>query len=296
MKHFKQQSIFIFQEWFYVLAAAGCALWVSSSVDMTVATSVKEAAPQLASGMMLVPIGLGEFLALFVIVAALFFVLLKYLKGKTFFEILLFLAMFTGWYMIFGVLLSFYLAFFLALAVSAARYVIPRVVIHNLVLAGGIAGIAANFGLRFAIDPHTLQTPLLALFILLIFLSIYDWWAVKKSNILIESFESLVKRGVFMLLIIPRHLRDIGGRLDAVQRNGKFIFFGTGDFAIPLIFLVGIRGHGTGAISGTLLGMLAGFALDHWLFLRQEKRTPLPALPLIAFGSMLGFLVSRLVM
>jgi len=277
------------QAWMYALIASGLALAAAYRLDALSASAIPA---EVAYAVVLTDraIGFGEFLGLFLAVGAVFFILLKTLRSGALFKLLFYLVLASGWYALGASLGNASVATLCALLAPILYGKISRVTPHNLLLAGAIAGIAENFGMCFAL--RAANDTLLAgsLVALLIAVSVYDWWAVRKSGIMVSGFRRLTDHGVFFMFILPRSVADAWMHLREVRRDGHCLFLGTGDSALPALFLVGIRHMGVASLAGAFLGMLAGIAFDFLALSSQKNSVPLPALPRIVLGMIGGFL------
>ena len=159
------------------------------------------------------------------------------------------------------------------------------ILIHNLAMVLGLAGIAAFLGLSLA--PETVIA-------LLVILSVYDFIAVYKTKHMVRMAEEMISARAILALIIPRQFADLKINLKEIRPGGKFLILGGGDVAFPLLLCVSLAPQG---ITGSLI--VAAFALfgiftSFYLFISQKVRQPIPALPPIALFSIIGFLLTRL--
>ena len=102
----------------------------------------------------------------------------------------------------------------------------PSILIHDLLVILGIAGIGAILGLKL--------TPWLVV-LLLIVLSIYDFIAVYKTKHMIEMAKEMISTGTILALIVPQKISDFKEDLKAVRPDGKFLILDGGDVAFPLL-------------------------------------------------------------
>lgn len=155
------------------------------------------------------------------------------------------------------------------------------ILLHNSLIVISVAGIGAVMGREFT--PLTVAS-LLALF------SVYDFIAVYKTKHMVKMAGEMIKTRAIMGLIIPFSFSDL---LDSLEdkSKGEFMVLGGGDLAFPLFLTSAVTIHyGAGyalIISGfILLGLLGSFLL----FTGQKEKEPIPALPPIALGSLVGYL------
>ena len=158
------------------------------------------------------------------------------------------------------------------------------VLIHNLAMILAIAGIAVFLGL--SLRPETVA-------VLLMILSVYDFLAVYKTKHMIRIAEEMMSVGAVLALIIPQEIAGFKANLKEVKPGGKFMILGGGDVAFPLLLCFSLSGrgiiHSLIIASFALLGLFVSFRL----FVGQQPRRPIPALPAVALFSLIGFLLLR---
>jgi presenilin-like A22 family membrane protease len=94
--------------------------------------------------------------------------------------------------------------------------------------------------------------------------------------------------------VIPEHPRLLLKRLSAVKPGEGFFFLGTGDIALPAIFVASALRQGPVPAFGAVVGSVVGLLFTDLFFAIGRKR-PMPALPPIAVGTMLGFFAGMLI-
>lgn len=220
---------------------------------------------------------------------------LKTIKRPAVFEVLFTIAMLSGAWYLADIYLPPGLAFVVGSAAVLIRFVWKSALSMNFSLAVGIAGIAASIAAD--LTPNSVL-------ILLTVLSFYDIVAVYSTKHMVKMFRELSSRGViFAFVLTPLRLGDL---LSPVYRDGARqapsdttrpgMFLGTGDVALPVMLAVAAFRADTVPAVCSLAGAAAGFAAMYMLFLAQKKRAPLPALPPIALGSILAYLLSLLIL
>lgn len=229
---------------------------------------------------------LFEFIIAFAIATLLFILFLRILKGNLFFRILFVSVIFLGCFILFDIFIPDAAAFFLAVLALLLRFIFPKVWLHNLVISLAAAGIGASFGLSL---------PLAAILIIIFILSLYDYIAVYKTGHMVVMFRELLARKVIFALILPEKFKRWFADLRKIKSKVGFLFLGTGDIILPLILAVSSLSYGLESAVFVAGGSLIGVVALHVLFTTQPKRTPMPALPPIAFFSVLGFLISLLI-
>lgn len=226
-----------------------------------------------------------QFLISFLIATLLMLLFLKLFKGNLLFEIFFSGAIIFGAQGPLGILFDKIEAFFIAIGIVILRFVHPRIWTQNIAIIAGIAGISASLGM--SVKPAMAIT-------LLILLSIYDIIAVYKTRHMTKLFKGMAKRGVVLALVIPNKLSLWLNRFDITKPENKdeYIFLGTGDLALPLFFAVSTFSSGAVYFVSIVLGATVGFLADHIFFVTQKERKPIPALPLVALFSILGYIIA----
>lgn len=228
-----------------------------------------------------------DFLLSFFLATIIILILLRLFKRSVIaFEIIFAFTVFVGSLIVFETFFDELVAFLLAILVAAVRFLIPRVWIQNAVIIISVAGISAWLGLSFS---------LLAILVILLILSIYDVIAVYKTKHMVSMFRDLMEKGVYFSTIVPERTEQLSHNLTEVQPEKGFLFLGTGDTAIPLMFAVSALPFKLISSLAIMIGALLGIFAMHLLFISQKERRPMPALPPIALGSIIGFLVSLII-
>ena len=221
------------------------------------------------------------------IIAGLFITLaIKYLKGGKFFILVFYFVIVLGTMTVFNSFLPLELSIAIALIVLILRITTPRIWTHNLAIILGLAGISSTIGLD--LKP-------LGVIIILIALSIYDYIAVYKTKTMVKMFKGLLKRGVIFSIVIPEHAHNWFVDLKKVKPREGFMFLGTGDIALPMIFAASALSTSLISAVFIILGALVGLLMIHLLFAIQKKKAAMPALPPIALFSIIGYLISLFV-
>lgn len=223
------------------------------------------------------------FLTAFAAVTVLLVYLLRTFRGSRFFEIVFLLAVFTG-------LGSLFFAYFggagavLLTALAVFLYYGSRsVLVFDLLLVLGCAGIAETLGA--SMGP-------IGVAVILTILAAYDIVAVYVTKHMVAMAESLLRRRVFFAMILPERPGGFLLPVSEAKPGEGFVFLGTGDVILPALLVVSVARLSVPAAAVTAAGALLGAAALHVLFLSQKIRRPMPALPPIAAGALLGFVAS----
>jgi len=161
------------------------------------------------------------------------------------------------------------------------------VLMHDLTMILALAGIGATIG--------TAITPTVGI-IALIALSFYDIIAVYRTRHMVRLAEGMLKAGAVSGFIIPQDTKGFltDRRLARPHFGDKFMILGSGDVVFPLIFAASLmrQSLAEAVIVGTF--SVIGLLLTHLLFVGQEKRRAMAALPPIATMCLIGYLIALL--
>jgi len=179
------------------------------------------------------------------------------------------------------------LAFVLAAILGGLKVFKPSIIIHNFTELFIYGGLAAIF------------VPIMNVFagvMLLIFISLYDMYAVWKSKHMIKMAQFQASTNVFAGLYLPYKGKP--------QKKGKKVemgMLGGGDIGFPLIFagilmkdLMLTNPVGLGFLKALIIPVFATLALS-WLFFRSKKGRFYPAMPFLSIGCFLGYGVLLLI-
>jgi len=208
------------------------------------------------------------------------------LQGPSMFKLIFVIFIVSGTKQVFSAFFPFLIASIIALAILAIWLLMPIVIVHNIALLFAIAGISAAFGLSVSIQ---------TMIFILGALSLYDVLAVYKTKHMVKMFKGMMNRGVLLAMIVPLKLRGFFEKTSNIKPQSGFMLLGTGDVAFPLIFAVTVMKESITASIFVVGGALVGVASVYALLLYQTQRRALPALPPIASGAILGFILSTLI-
>ncbi len=238
----------------------------------------------LLSAQTAIPISASQFLAVFLLSTFILLLLLKTLRRKIVFEVIFGLSIFLGIWSLAELYFPDF-AVLIALLLLALRYLFPFALFQNIVMIAGIAGIATVLGSAM---------PWQSMSVVILVLALYDIIAVYGTRHMVTMFKGLLEQGVVFALIIPEHPRLLLRKLTTASPGEGFFFLGSGDLALPGLFVASATAYGfsygLGAAVGAIVGLLATDFLFQW-----GGRRPMPALPPIALGTLAGFFVVMLV-
>jgi len=166
-----------------------------------------------------------------------------------------------------------------------------RIWLHNVLLLVTLSGAGSVFGYLFS--PLTFM-------IFMLIIAVYDLLAV-RFGFMVWMADRLSESESLPAFIFPKKLRDWMLKLRSVSvsdLSGKkseereHSILGGGDIGFPLMLAVSVF-YQTGLASGIVIGAFAlvGLMGAFLIQLIWLKGKPMPALPPIAFASLIGFLV-----
>jgi len=243
------------------------------------------------SEIQVVPIKPWEFLLCFII-GTLFILLVSFLmksktrKGKIF-KIIFILAIFWGGLITLEIWLG---TSFISLALMIFLVFLwlknQSILIHDICIILGIAGMGATLGLR--LEPFTVA-------VLLVVFSFYDFIAVYKTKHMVKMAKEMIEHRAIIALVVPQNISGFKDGLGELNKKGKFLILGGGDIAFPLLLSVSLISYSLS--SSLIVGCFSilGLSISFFIFTTQKTKKPIPALPPIALFSILGFLISLFV-
>ena len=162
----------------------------------------------------------------------------------------------------------------------------PNVLLQNILVVLGIAGAGSLLGTKMA--PQTIV-------LLLIVFSIYDYIAVFKTKHMQKMAKEMMEQQAILGLILPQSISGFSAALKKIKPGDqKFFILGGGDIVFPLMFCVSLLK--TGIMPGLIVAgfSMIGLGANFYFLNKQKQRKPIPALPLIALFSIIGYLITRL--
>ncbi len=97
-------------------------------------------------------------------------------------------------------------------------------------------------------------------------------------------------------MIVPDRPAGLAAPLADVTRGSGHSFLGTGDLTLPAMLVASAARAGWLAALSVSLGALLGLVAVNLIFRSQRVRRPMPALPPIALGAILGHLAAQLLL
>lgn len=224
------------------------------------------------------------FIAVFLLFTALLLRFVRFAQASL--ALFLAVAMLVGSQFVFSAFTPWPLNAVLALSFVFIVWLLGRVITHDIAIAVGIAGIATLLGLSL--------TPLIAS-VLLALMAVYDIVSVYRTRHMVALAGTMLSSGAIFGFLVPART---GGflmkNLDALKRR-EVMLLGSGDIGLPLVLTASVTTTSVPAAVVVGLFSLAGVMGMEYLFVRQDRRTPMAALPPIAAMAIIGYVVATLV-
>jgi len=241
-------------------------------------------------------VSLGPIIAYFfgvvvLLALVLFFIPLRWLRLV--FRVLFALMFGYGVFIVTGLTWPVGVAAPLAVIAVLAWLFWARIWLHDLLLLVALSGLGSVLGFLFS--PLTFM-------IFMLIIAVYDIVAV-RFGFMVWMADKLSESDTLPAFIFPRRLADWRLKLSSVRfgdlrakesAEREYSILGGGDIGFPLMLAVSVffkAGLGGAVIIGVfaLVGLMGAFLVQLlWL-----KDKPVPALPPIAFASLIGFLITE---
>jgi len=249
--------------------------------------------PHVSTGS-LGPVALYFFGVVVVMAIVLFFIPLRWLKYV--FKILFTLMFAWGVLVVTDLSSPSAVAYATAAIAGLAWLFLARIWLHNILLLIALSAAGAIFGFIFA--PW-------AFMIFMLIIAVYDLLAV-RFGFMVWMADKLSETTSLPAFIFPRALKDWRLKLSTVHFNElkekesserEYSILGGGDIGFPLMLTVSVfyisdlAGALVVGVFG-LVGLVGAFLIQVWWL----KGKPMPALPPIAFFSLIGFLIATYLM
>ncbi len=211
-------------------------------------------------------------------VLALLGLLIRLLNARAFFEIFLGAALFLGTWSLAWFLIPWDVALLVASALTIAQARIRRVIMHDLFVVMGCAGIAIHLAFLF---------PLKALGGILAAFLIYDLAQGRLAGIAMKVARATIRRGVIPGLIIPANRVEAIGPIRTAVDHPTAVFVGAGDAILPATIVA------RAAFSGSLQALVVsgGILIAVLLLGSRASLKPAPALAWLLPGAVVPFLI-----
>jgi presenilin-like A22 family membrane protease len=172
-------------------------------------------------------------------------------------------------------------ALIIAASATACMVWVPRTITHNLIIAVAMGSISACIG----VWAHASWVV-----VALCGFAFYDIISVYATRHMVALAKTLTMSGPPAALVIPVRYSDLlRPPLEVLDRGA--LLLGSGDIGLPLLLVAATRHgslvHALWTAGGAVVGVLA----MHLLFTFKSNGRPMAALPPIALGTILGYLV-----
>lgn len=241
--------------------------------------------PEMTLSVAMPGLTVSQFVIGLLLATAFLFLLMKFFHGRFLFELIFSLALFGGVWFLASLFFPGEAAILAASLLTLARFFVPYVLAQNIIMILGLSGVAVALGAT-TVWPSLLW--------ILIILSVYDIVAVYETKHMVTMFRGLVERGVIFALILPERWQGLFTHLRNVKPGEGFFFLGSGDLALPAIFVVSAFVSRPALGIGAAIGSLIGLFFTDLIFVWGRKR-PMPALPPIALGTIVGFFMAMVI-
>jgi presenilin-like A22 family membrane protease len=223
------------------------------------------------------------FVAYFAVATVFMLIFIRFVRRGIFLKIFFALTLFIGMQIVAGFILPPVFSLAIPLALVIAYFLNPFIWLHNAVLMVSIAGIGGLLGLNF--NPR-------GAVIILAILALYDYWAVYKTRHMVKMARAFMKESVIPAIVLPSAAGGLKTRVKEAKPGGNFYLLGSGDLFFPLVLSSSTLS--VGILNAVFVGIfsLLGLFITHFIFIFQEKRAPMPALPPIAAMGILGLFLS----
>lgn len=212
------------------------------------------------------------------------FILARFKKIARFsFQFFLVLVTFTGARLFFGAFVNPPMDLALALAAVCLIFLFHDVLTHDIGVILGIAGVSALLGLSI--------TPTTAVFIMAV-LGVYDIIAVYKTKHMVNLARGMIESGAVFGFLVPVHWGGFLNLREHAVPGEQFMILGSGDIGLPVVLVSSIVPYSIHAALVVAAFSTAGLFLTHLIFVNQNRRQPMAALPPIATLSIIGYVVS----
>ncbi len=229
-----------------------------------------------------------------VLIGTVLVLLLIKFKKTLLWKIWFFLAVVLCLSIAFSAFMNHYIALFLSLILSGYKIFKPNVFIHNVTEVFVYGGLAAIF---------VPIMNLFAVFVLLVLISVYDFFAVFKIKHMVTMAKFQTKSKVFAGLLLPYKRESGKGIKKGVKVNtiAKTAILGGGDIGFPLLF-AGVVMKDLMLESSILVGFLKTLIIPivvsialFLLFVKGRKDRFYPAMPFLTAGCFVGYFILLLI-
>lgn len=224
-----------------------------------------------------------EFLLAFMAAVLFVVIFLKIFKKREApFKLLFYFLIFTTGSLVFLIWFGQPIISFLLVITSIILFrFFPNVLLQDILIVICLTGAGALLG------SSLLPSQMI---IILLVLAVYDLIMVFGTGQMVKMFKEMLAKKFILALIIPESFKGWKTKISEIDLGKGFAFLGTGDLALPMAFAISVLRISLLSSIFILLGALIGLIVLSLFFLQERK--PLPALPPIITGALLGYLIS----
>jgi len=218
-----------------------------------------------------------------ILIGSLLIFVIIHFRGMLFWKLWFACAIIMCLYIAFAAFVVPWGALALAMIIGLSKIFFPNKYLHNVSELFTYGGLAALF------------TPLLtvlAAFLLLLVLAVYDLYAVFKSKHMIKFAKFQTQSGVFAGLMLPYGKTILSSRKKAEKNKGNVAVLGGGDIGFPLFFAGAVLAA-SGVLAGAIVSVGAAAGLLVLLLIGQKGKF-YPAIPFLTVGAAIGYLITLL--
>jgi presenilin-like A22 family membrane protease len=242
-------------------------------------------------------VSLGLVVAYFfgvVVVLALILFIIPLSKLRLVFRLLFTLMFAWGVFIVIALILPPAASYTLAIIAGIAWLFWARIWLHDLLLLITLSGAGSVFGFLFS--PWTFM-------IFMLIIAVYDVVAV-RFGFMVWMADKLSESATLPAFIFPKKIREwklnlknvrVGDLKKEESDRREYSILGGGDIGFPLMLAVSVFFEAD-LVSAVFVGVFALMGLMSALLIQSFwlKGKPMPALPPIAFFSLIGFLIASL--
>jgi presenilin-like A22 family membrane protease len=230
--------------------------------------------------------------AIFLAVLALFFIFFsKYQRVVSFsFKLFLVLIIFSGTSAVMSTVFNPPWDIWITFLVVAVFMSVKNVLVHNVGIILAVAGIGSLLGL--AISPGIAV-------VAMVILSFYDIIAVYVTKHMVRMAKTMMESGAIFGFLIPSQVSGFFSHKGEAQAQvgvgGQFMVLGSGDIGLPVVLASSVVRYSLSGAIVVAVFSLAGLFITHLIFVNQQERRPMAALPPIATMSIIGYLITTII-
>ena len=228
-----------------------------------------------------VPQGIASWgIVALILCAILFFAfILRRLNGRMMYELLFGIALFLGVWVYCWDVIPWDIGLLVASLATIIYASVRRVIVHDLYMLLGAAGIAIHFAFLFSTNAYA------AVLVTFVF---YDMVVGRAKGLAERMASAAIRRGAIPGLIIPSRLSGFGSLVSTEIKDSGSVFLGAGDLILPLTLVARAAALGWYQAIAAVIGILAG---AFWLGNRRSA-VSFPALVPLVTGGAIGLAIA----